>query len=761
MKRILYIGVFWAVLAAVELRAQGADLSQADRFSSDSLGRYVYSTSIFPKWIEGTTCMYYDFIRLGERQDYLVDYKKGTRRLLFDKEDVADKMAVLLGEEIDPEKFNIYPEFEKGHADYFTFRVDGKYFKYDLKTDELTTVPPPTTKSRPFSNDSWKRWSPDSTYFVFGQRHNLWLGYRDGRDSIQLTNDGENYYSFVNSQNPSSDDKPHYVSGIWLADGNSFFVVREDKRRVGTLSIINSLSEPRPETTTYKFPMPGDADVPAFEAWLVDAPAGRVVRLDVEKYPDQKLDVPRFGVREKTSRYAYIVRRSRTGDRADLLRIDGRTHAVKELISENVAPYLNEQLFAFHVLNNGEEILWWSERSGRGQFYLYDGEGNLKNVVTPPDMQAGKVVRIDTVRRSLIVEGYGHEQGVNPYYRMYYKVGFDGKKLTLLTPGDGQHEMALSPDNSCFVDTYSRMDAEPRIELRDMKGRLRLALEQSDFSRLYERGWKKPQLVCVKAADDSTDLYGVMYVPFDLDSTRKYPVISNVYPGPQDDQISRRFILDDNYNQSLAQLGFVVLTIAPRGSGPLRGKAFQSFGYKNLRDYPLADDKYAIEQLARRYSFMDTTRVGIYGHSGGGFMSAAAIMTYPDFYKVAVSASGNHDNNIYTQWWGETFHGVDYVQTSDSTWQFESRIPTNMELAPNLKGRLLLITGDVDNNVHPACTFRLAKALIEAGKRFDMMIFPGVDHGVGGRYYTNLIRYYFVEHLLGEPQDDTDIINHN
>ena len=231
--------------------------------------------------------------------------------------------------------------------------------------------------------------------------------------------------------------------------------------------------------------------------------------------------------------------------------------------------------------------------------------------------------------------------------------------------------------------------------------------------------------------------------------------------GPHVDLVPQAFTLDDNYNQSLAQLGFVVINFAYRGSGPWRGRDFHTFGYGNLRDYALADDMAAIRQIAARYPCADIERVGIYGHSGGGFMTVAAMLNHPEFYKVGVAASGNHDNNIYSQWWGETFHGVKQTWGKDGKPHFECHIPTNIELADRLAGRLLLITGDMDNNVHPASTARLADALIRARKRFDMTVIPGADHGLGNSYYVNLIRYYFTEHLLGLPQQEIDIVKHN
>lgn len=472
----------------------------------------------------------------------------------------------------------------------------------------------------------------------------------------------------------------------------------------------------------------------------------KVILFDFNKYPE----------------YIYFTRKSRTCDEMDLCRVDTRTGEVFEIIHERCEPHFTEQLFECRILNGGEDILWWSERSGWGQYYLYNKDGQLKNPVTTGDFMAGRITEVDTLGRSFVFEGYGREKGINPEYRLFYKVNFDGSNLTLLTPGDGFHSIDLAKSGKYLIDSYSRADQEPIAELRDMKGRKIMELERPDLRLLYEMGWKKPERIKVKAADGITDLYGVMYRPFDMDSTRKYPIIVNVYPGPQENFVPQSFTLDDNGNESLAQLGFIVINVGFRGSCFTRGRNYHCFGYGNLRDYALADCKFVIEQLANRYPFIDLDRVGIYGHSGGGFMAAASILTYPDFYKVAVAASGNHDNNIYTKWWGETYHGVKMhekkVEKRDSVvYSFESKIPTTIELAKNLKGKLLLITGDMDINVHMAHTIRLANALMQANKRFDLMLIPGADHGLGSPYYVNLIRYYFIENLLGQRLDNIDM----
>ena len=433
------------------------------------------------------------------------------------------------------------------------------------------------------------------------------------------------------------------------------------------------------------------------------------------------------------------------------------------LINEISKPYFNNDFFHLSLLNEGNDIIWWSERTGHGHFYHYDGEGNLKNAITSGNWTAGKMVKIDTVGRTIYFGAYGQEKGACPYYARVNKARIDGNgQVEVLTPEQATHEAYFSKSGRYFVDNYSRADQEPIAELRDTKGRKIMELERPDLHLLYEMGWRKPERIKVKAADGITDLYGVMYRPFDMDSTRKYPIIINVYPGPQENFVPQSFTLDDNGNESLAQLGFIVINVGFRGSCFTRGRNYHCFGYGNLRDYALADCKFVIEQLANRYSFIDLDRVGIYGHSGGGFMAAASILTYPGFYKVAVAASGYHDNNIYTKWWGETYHGVKMhekkVEKRDSVvYSFGSKIPTTIELAKNLKGKLLLLTRDMDINVHMAHTIRLANALMQANKRFDLMLIPGADHGLGSPYYVNLIRYYFVENLLGQRLDNVDM----
>jgi dipeptidyl aminopeptidase/acylaminoacyl peptidase len=356
------------------------------------------------------------------------------------------------------------------------------------------------------------------------------------------------------------------------------------------------------------------------------------------------------------------------------------------------------------------------------------------------------------------VAANGREQGEDPYYGHAYRVGLDGSGLTLLNPGNFDHATTLGESNRFAVNTFSRVNAVPAVTLHDVTtGRKLMDLETADFSKLMEAGYKFPEPFTVKAADGITDLYGVMYKPFDFDSTRKYPIVQYVYPGPQTESVAKAFASSAS-EVSLAQFGMVVITIGNRGGHPDRSKWYHNYGYGDLRDYGLEDKKVAAEQLGDRHKYIDLNRVGIYGHSGGGFMSTAAMLVYPDFFKVAVSSSGNHENDVYNLNWSEKHHGVKQTQKGD-TITFEYAIERNSQLAANLKGHLMLTTGDIDNNVHPAGTLRMADALIKANKRFDFFIFPGQRHGYGNMsdYWHWLRAEYFVRHLLGDTRWNANI----
>jgi dipeptidyl aminopeptidase/acylaminoacyl peptidase len=523
--------------------------------------------------------------------------------------------------------------------------------------------------------------------------------------------------------------------------------------------------------------MPGEDNHYQDEILVFDVESREHVRLDTDKWPDQSLGGVYFSnggiyTTETSSDHMYILRRNRTWDEVDVVKANTNTGETEVLWSEKSEPYFNVMNSFLGIINDGEEFIWLSERTGWGQLYRYDSEGNLQNRITDGHFMVTDVAAIDTTGQTVYFEGFGKEEGRNPYHAHYYKVGFDGSDQQLITPENANHSFSISDSRSYFVHNASRPDMPTKSVLRDNRGREVLQLEEVDLTRMNEAGYNLPEQFSVKAEDGYTDLYGVMWKPADFDPEKKYPIISYVYPGPQVEPYPRSFSITGSAARahSLSQVGFVVVAMGNRGGSPLREKWYHNYGYGNLRDYALEDNRYGIEQLAARHSFIDLDKVGIYGHSGGGFMSTAALLTYPDFYKVAVSSAGNHDNNIYNIWWSEFHHGVeartDSVTVENENGEeikeekttFSSTIPSNAELADNLRGRLLLVHGAMDNNVHPANTYRVADELIKAGKRFDMMIFPEARHGFGrySDYFERMLWDYFAEHLLGYYPEDVE-----
>jgi dipeptidyl aminopeptidase/acylaminoacyl peptidase len=453
----------------------------------------------------------------------------------------------------------------------------------------------------------------------------------------------------------------------------------------------------------------------------------------------------------------YFRRNSRDLHRVDVCVADTATGEVKTLIEERLNTYIETQ--PLWALGNGKEFIHWSERDGWGHYYLFGADGTLKNRITTGEFVTGPITWVDEKLRVMYFTANGREAGEDPYFTHTYRVNLDGTGLKLLDPGNASRTSVMSDSGRYFINTYSQVNTAPRSELFDALGGKIADLETTDVTALTEAGFKFPEPFRVKADDGVTDLFGVMYKPFDFDASKRYPIIAFVYPGPQTESVTKTFS-PRSANVALANMGFIVIEVGNRGGHPQRSKWYHNYGYGNLRDYGLADKKAAIEQLARKNPWIDMNLVGIYGHSGGGFMSTAAMLVYPDFFKVAVSSSGNHENNVYNRAWSEKHHGVKEVTDKDGKVKFEYSIDRNSELAKNLKGHLFLVTGDQDDNVHPAGTLRMADALIKAHKRFDFFIMTGQRHGYGPMtdYFFWLRGDYFSKHLLGRSSESVDLI---
>lgn len=748
---------------------QKANYKLAEKLRNVSFGSLIgkYSMNVFPKQINDTDKFWFEFTTEEGKNFYFVDPAKGEKRLLFNNTDIAQGVSLITRKGYNEKDLRISNmEFSKDLTK-MTFSMDGRY-EFDFKTKKVQAL---EKKDHSEEDDeviySWMTFSPDRKYILYAKGHNLYIrgNKAKGVDTteVQLTTDGEKYYSFA--RDPEDDQKDEAETNArWFKDSRHIYVVREDSRKLKDMFVINSLTK-RPTLETYRYEMPGEKDLCQYELWIIDIEKKTANRVSADKWTDQYIQVLQPG--EKGDKL-FFQRFKRTWDEVDICVVNTETLEVKELIHEVDKPYRDYHMQNTVILNDGKDILFRSERTGWGHYYHYDGEGRLKNVITSGPWVAGQVAAIDTVGRTIYLYGFGREKGVDPYYYMLYKASIDKEGVTLLTPENAQHGVSFLSSKRYFVDTYSRVDMEPKIVLKNNQGKVIMELAKPDTRRLKELGWRAPERFTVKAADGLTDIYGIMWKPADFDPNKKYPIISSVYPGPFFEYVNTSFRVDDSYNMRLAQLGFIVVSMGHRGGSPMRGKFYHRYGYGKLRDYPLADDKYAIEQLADRYAYIDLSKVGIFGHSGGGFMSTAALCTYPDFYTAAVSSAGNHDNNIFNRGWSEIYHGVkEAVKTvkgkdgQDSTvYAYSCKVPTNMELAKRLKGHLLLVTGDMDKNVHPANTLRMVDALIKAKKNFEMIVLPGNGHGFGGKadaFFERKLWYHFAKYLLGDESTMEDV----
>lgn len=684
-------------------------------------------------------------------------------------------------------------------------------FEYDLatgKVSRLDNVEP--FKKRPL----WASVSPDEKTVVFARGENLYSmdaeNYakalkKAGDSSIvetQLTTDGVEKFGYARRLLPEQEDElkkedkgDTNKAGIrspsiqihWSKDSKKIAVDREDTRKIPDYWVIHSLSNPRPILETYPYDLPGEQLMRGHQLEVLDLASKQLVVVQAKNFPEQELRISDAPITERdreeqreeqegmqeggtfpisrvtvrwlsdTSDKLYFTATDRDFRKIDVCVADTSSGASKTLIQERSNVWLSFK--PLRLVGNGQELIWWSERDGWGHFYLFDSEGKLKNQITSGEFVTDQIVSLDEKSRVLFFTANGRERNEDPYYTHLYRVNLDGSGLQLLSPGNFSHAFSAPDSGKYFADTYSRVDTAPKSVLLDAQGSQILDLETSDVSQLLEAGYKFPETFKLKADDGITDLYGVIYKPFDFDPSRKYPLIEYVYPGPQTESVTKTFS-PKSPNIPLAQLGFIVIEVGARGGSPERDKWYDAYGYGNLRDYGLADKKVAAERLAATHPYIDLSRVGMWGHSGGGFMTAAALMQYPNFYKAGWSESGNHDNNVYNRDWSEKYHGVREEQQKDGSEKYVYEIDKNSELAKNLKGHLMLTTGDMDNNVSMVNTMRVANALIRADKRFEMLVFPGMRHSyMPINSYVIVARGdFFARWLLGASDTSSDIL---
>ena len=781
-----------------------ANYQAAARFSPKKLDKMVFSLNVDPHWLRKSNRFWYMYENTEGKRWWIVDPVKGEKKPLFDNDRLAAAISLVVKDPFDAKHLGLdslhfirdenWIQFEvKSTQDAEKDKGDSSrnhkkifYFEYNLVDGTLNEL---TGYRKPKHKPIWANISPDSNTIVFGRHFNLyWMDRANYEKALKndddstivehaLTTDGVEDYSYhgngviggggetnVDKEKNKNKRKPAQI--FWSPDSKHFAMSRSDMRKVKDLWVINSLADPRPTLETYKYMIPGEKEAPIEQLLVFDLTTHTSKVMATGEFKDQNLAIWSAPTQERrrddeyrvqywlgTNAKFYFTRTSRDLKRIDVCEATVGDTVARPLIKERLNTYV--EIRRFGLVDEGRELIEWSERDGWAHFYLYDGSGKLKNQITSGPYHCEDIVGIDEKKRILYFTANGREPGEDPYYLHLYKVNLDGSGLTLLDGGEFDHAVNMDDVREFFVDNFSRVNTVPKSVLYNNTGRKIMDLESADLASLFAAGYKFPQPFKVKADDGITDLYGVLYKPFNFDSTKKYPLMEYVYPGPQTESVNKAFSRSMDRMDRLAQLGMIVITVGNRGGNPSRSKWYHNYGYGNLRDYGLADKKAAAEQLADRYPYIDITRVGIHGHSGGGFMSTAAMLVYPDFFKVAVSSSGNHDNSIYNRWWSEKHNGVKELVSDKGDTSFLYSIEKNADLAKNLKGHLMLSTGDIDNNVHPGNTMRVAGALIKANKRFDLVILPGQRHGYGDmtEYFWWRMADYFSRYLIGDPTE--------
>jgi len=749
-------------MGTTPLAGQQVSYSRAEQLLSWNTDRLVSGDSVNPQWLKDGNRFWYRNKTASGAEFILVDPVTGTRGLLFDHTRLARAMTTAADTAFDGNKLPFQTFKFGGGGDNegeIEFNAARRRFVCNITAYSCTagdTLP----SDLPFVK------SPDKKLEAFIHKENLWVRNADTKkDSVQLTTDGVEYFSYgLTMPRPSQlqHPAPQRPQLRWSPDSKRIAVLRTDERHVEHMHYI-SYTPQRPKHYSQPYALPGDSIVPYPYIHVVEVATKANVVAKVAPRPNQ-LSIGgsvRDSAWTENSRVLKVSFYTRGSKSAYLGTVDAANGEFRVIARDTGKTYVEisdpQDPGSFYVTKDQKDAFWWSERDGWGHLYRFDGQGVAppsggaatapapKAQLTTGAWQVGQISYVDEVAKQVYFTGRGRDGFL--YYPKLYRVGFDGTGLTLLTPEDGFHEIRFSPSGKYIVDTYSRIEA-PRVSVlrAAATGAVIRKLEESDVSRLKAIGWRPGQVFTVKARDGLTDIHGVMYLPSNLDTTKKYPIITHIYPGPQVGSVGAWNFKNGGEQFAIAELGFVVIQLEHLGT-PLRSKAFHDNYYGFFGDNGLLDHIAAIKQLGASHSFIDVNRVGIFGHSGGGFASTDAMLRYPEFFKVAVSGSGNHDNRSYNIYWAEKYQGLLQRDTVRKTDNFETS--ANKTMAKNLQGHLLLMHGDMDDNVHPANTIQVIDELEKANKSFDLVWAPNRNHGLNEPYFIRRRWDYFVTWLMG------------
>jgi len=767
-----------------------ADYSSAERFLPWNTDKYLVNADIQHHWIGKQDRFWYLRTSASDAREFVVvDAATGKTQPAFDHQKIAGGLARATQTAVEPGALP-FTEFRYTLAqDAIQFRITGqteKLWTCQLKTGACSDSTP---VERPGESKS-----PDGKWLVAVRDHNLWIRPAGGGSEVALTTDGVEY----NGYSATRGDSGHVVSdqrfGVispahvaWSPDSKYLLTYRVDETKIKESYLIQSTPEDgtlRPKLYTFRWPMPGDSNIPALQPVIIDVGTHQLTRFD-----NMQVNAPFEGALERHYLWwsadgskAYFIQRERFSRSVSLMVLDPKTGTMHSLVEESSPTWVrlngDDGIWtdpSVRTCRNGD-VIWWSERDGWGHLYYYDGAtGRLRNQITKGPWVVRNIVRIDDAQGRVFFTASGREPGREPYKLHLYSVKFDGSGIRLLTPEDAEHARTqslleeishaglsskeeterFSASGRYFVDSYSGVNLPPVLAVRSADGRLIKNLERADISRLAKGGLTSVEAFKVLAADGRSEIYGNLFRPSKFDPAKRYPLIDSIYPGPQITRTNRAFtaaLFDELDTQSLAELGFVVITIDGRGT-PHRSHEFSDYSYGRLDKASDLDDHIAgIRQLAQRYPYIDLDRVGIWGASGGGYASAHAMLSHPEFYKVAVSAEGNQDQRGYAAHWGETYIGPDNPGNY--------LLGANAPLAAHLKGKLLVMQGELDDNVSPSLALQLISALIRENKDFDYLLMPNRTHAADASPYFTRRRWdYFVRNLLGEEPPAGYVIN--